>query len=155
MSENVSILGRENKVTRAAMLQNYYNFSLRIDKNFKSIHSALHYLSFNPWLPGCCVSPPAQRGRKTPTQRSSINKGQWKGTLGSLGTVEEGKLAHIRLIRGPQSPLTFASQSQVAGCLRREKKKTSNRACSWWSPDFRTTDSVCFYIQHLQNENTP
>ena len=36
---------------------------------------------------------------------------------GLSGDCRGGKLAHIRLIRGPQSPLTFASQSQVARCL--------------------------------------
>lgn len=83
----------------------------------RSDHPVLHYLSFNPWLPGCCVCLQVQPGGKNTTQHSPINKGQWKGTLGLSGDRRGGKLAHIRLIRGPQSPLTFASQSQVARFL--------------------------------------
>ena len=40
-----------------------------------------------------------------------------KRLSGLSGDYGGGKLAHIRLIRGPHSPLTFASQSQVAHCL--------------------------------------
>lgn len=59
--------------------------------------------------------------QKNTTQHSTINKGQ-KKALWLSGDRRGGTLAHIRLIRGPQSPLTFASQSQVVRrlCYRLE-----------------------------------
>lgn len=60
---------------------------------------------------------PAQWGRKTPPNAPQLIRGTVKRHSGLSGDRGGGKLAHIRLIRGPQSPLTFASQSQVARCL--------------------------------------
>lgn len=106
-----------------------------------------YYLQFNPRLSGCCACSARQ---KIPPQHSSINKGRWNGTLRSLG-IRAGKLAHIRLIRGPQSPLTFASQSQVALCLcyrldcvlsavnRFESREKRIFLCATWNSGYSST----------------
>lgn len=74
----------------------------------------MHYIICHLTHDWLAAATPRQLGEaKKTAPHSSINKGKRKGTPGSLGSAEEGKLAHIRLIRGPQSPLTFASQSQV------------------------------------------
>lgn len=131
-------------------------------------------VTFNPRSPGytASVCQPGEAEKHHPTPKhSSINKGQRKGTLGLSGDCRRGKLAHIKLIRGPQSPLTFASQSQVAHCLcyrldyvssalnslvqivlKAERKSFRNLSIS---PDFRTTDSVCFYsLASLKGKST-
>lgn len=113
-----------------------------------------YYLPFNPRLSGCCACSARQ---KIPPQHSSINKGRWNGTLRSLG-IRAGKLAHIRLIRGPQSPLTFASQSQVALCLcyrldcvlsavnRLESREKRIFLCATWTTHHFQPSVFVFFI---------
>lgn len=77
----------------------------------------MHHIMCHLTLDGpAAASPlPAQRGGKKQQLAPQLIRDTEKALRALWGVQGRGggKLAHIRLIREPRSPLTFASQSQV------------------------------------------
>lgn len=66
---------------------------------FFLLETAPHYVPFNPWSPVClsAAAPIHQLSEAENTVNApELRGGRWKGTLRSLGSAEEGKLANNR-----------------------------------------------------------